>query len=136
MKNFTLLNFAMLFVLMLIGSTVMAQPTDWVPMDPGMELLKVERKINVYPNPSAGDVNVSLPQGTGKVMLTVLDVKGRVVFQQAANATDESVISAMNLPDIATGLMILKITNEREVIASKMFLVNNPNSAANKSFGF
>lgn len=135
MKNFTLRNCVM-FVFLLISSTAVAQPTDWEPADPGMEFFRVEKKINVYPNPTAGNVNVALPQGTGNVVLTVMDLLGRVVLQQGANAVDESVISSMDLTNVGSGLMILKISNERETVASKMFIVNRPGSINSKGSGW
>ena len=130
MKNFTLRSFTMLLITMFIGFVAQAQPTDWLPADPGMSFTAAESKINVYPNPSAGNVNVALPQGTGNVMLTVLDVSGKVIYRQMADAADERVISSMDLSNKASGMLILKITNETRVLASKIFLVNRSSGSA------
>jgi extracellular elastinolytic metalloproteinase len=67
--------------------------------------------IRIYPNPSNGLLNVRINQFVGKVTIQILDINGRVVFNQ----TDDkfNIEKSINLNKLQTGVYVVKInTNE------------------------
>ncbi len=67
--------------------------------------------IRIYPNPSNGLLNVRINQFVGKVTIQIVDINGRVVFNQ----TDDkfNIEKSINLNKLQTGVYVVKInTNE------------------------
>jgi hypothetical protein len=64
--------------------------------------------IKVYPNPSTGVYNVRINNFTGKVTMQVVDINGRVVYNQ----TDENfnIEKTINLSAFQSGIYILKVS--------------------------
>lgn len=66
--------------------------------------------MNVYPNPSDGDLTVRVNQFIGKVNIQVLDVTGRVVF--SVENEDFSNEIKLNLSHLGSGIYILKVNGD------------------------
>lgn len=67
--------------------------------------------VRIYPNPSNGLLNVRINQFVGKVTIQIVDINGRVVFNQ----TDDkfNIEKSINLNKLQTGVYVVKInTNE------------------------
>ncbi len=67
--------------------------------------------IRIYPNPSNGLLNVRINQFVGKVTIQIVDINGRIVFNQ----TDDkfNIEKAININKLQTGVYVVKInTNE------------------------
>ncbi|MBC7947747.1 MAG: T9SS type A sorting domain-containing protein [Chitinophagaceae bacterium] len=73
-----------------------------------------DNNISVYPNPvTAGTVKVSftdLPVGRYQVQL--LDLSGRLVSSQEVNVNAKLQVNDFNLPDVAKGSYLLKVSSE------------------------
>jgi hypothetical protein len=74
-------------------------------------------QLNVFPNPSAGVFNVSLPQGKAFAM-EVTDLTGRVVMKETSAAKNAQV----DLSKAAKGIYLLKVTSEGSVVVRKLIV--------------
>ena len=66
-------------------------------------------KLNVYPNPTAGVLNVEYTAEKGNAQVTVLDLSGRVVMTQTqANVTGQNTLQ-LDLSKVAKGAYMLNV---------------------------
>lgn len=66
--------------------------------------------MNVFPNPSDGQVTVRVNQFNGKVNIQVIDIKGRVVYM--GKNEDFNNQMKLNLNHLGSGMYILKVIGE------------------------
>ena len=64
--------------------------------------------MNIFPNPASGKVNVEVSGVNGSVNCSVLDMSGRMVYNQTINAEQTTTIDISNL---AKGAYFVRITN-------------------------
>ena len=79
-----------------------------------------QQKINIYPNPSNGQINIKtidFPLNQAKVNL--YNMQGKVVYSQQSNLGDELQLS---IPNINKGLYILKIESGEYSLSKKVLL--------------
>ena len=67
-------------------------------------------KMNLQPNPATSQVNLKLDGVTGMVNCALIDMSGRVVYNQNINAESNNVI---NLSNLAKGAYFVRITNNQ-----------------------
>lgn len=74
--------------------------------------------IRIYPNPTNGLLNIRINQFVGKVNIQVVDINGRVVFNQ----TDDkfNVEKAINLNSFQSGVYIVKINTDEFNYSQKL----------------
>ncbi|HRA60627.1 MAG: T9SS type A sorting domain-containing protein [Bacteroidota bacterium] len=66
-------------------------------------------QLNVYPNPTAGVLNVEYTAEKGTAQVTVLDLSGRVVMTQThANAAGQNTLQ-LDLSKVAKGAYMLNV---------------------------
>jgi len=76
----------------------------------------------IYPNPSTGLINISLPAGiTGKITLWVYDITGRVLLQKIYSKLNASTLT-LNLAGRPTGLYVIKLQSGKQSWFGKMML--------------
>jgi hypothetical protein len=85
-----------------------------------------ENGLIVYPNPSvARDINVMYNFGsnTSKATVTIVDVAGKVVYNQVigTNLTGVKVI-ALNIPSIAPGMYSLRLATDNATATEKIYV--------------
>jgi hypothetical protein len=67
-------------------------------------------KMNLQPNPATSQVNLSLEGVSGMVNCSLIDMSGRVVYNQNINAESNNTINVSNL---AKGAYFVRITNSQ-----------------------
>lgn len=77
-----------------------------------------QRSVVIYPNPSAGLVNLQLPAPEQDYELEVREPGGKVVLKQKAGSGTQQ----LNLQSLAKGLYFLKITGEKHQTVKKLIL--------------
>lgn len=78
--------------------------------------------IEIFPNPTSGILNVrSLKPIDKKVELTVMDIYGHIAKQYNLNGLRDT--RELDLTDIANGMYILKVTDEKGRTASVRFMI-------------
>jgi hypothetical protein len=98
---------------------------------PDLTITKVEEadagvSVTVFPNPSAGQLNVSLSSAAARrVKLELLDASGRLVHTQQADvpAGDQSL--SMSLASLAAGQYLLRITDTEQNTQSTYKILKN-----------
>ncbi len=85
----------------------------------GFKVPVPENTVNIYPNPSDGNLFIQLTQNNGPVMVTVLDITGRIL---ASNSYRTNLIH-LNM-DLNDGIYLVRITNQDtyETITRKVII--------------
>lgn len=82
-----------------------------------VENIKDEFSFNIYPNPASGIVNFdNIPQNS---MLSIIDLTGKVMYEQFVSDNFESV----NISDFTNGIYLVQIENNGS-ISNKKLIVN------------
>ena len=68
-----------------------------------------ENDYKIYPNPANNNVFIKTNKNFGEVIMTLVDLNGRVVYSQKANLTNEV---QLNISNLQSGLYILNIKGE------------------------
>ncbi|NNE54960.1 MAG: T9SS type A sorting domain-containing protein [Flavobacteriales bacterium] len=63
--------------------------------------------LNIFPNPSHGDVQIEIPELIGTAQLTILNMKGQVVYFQTINGQTNSYLLQLN--DLTSGTYVVAI---------------------------
>ncbi len=74
--------------------------------------------ISVYPNPSKGILNVSLPANSGKTVLYLNDIQGRRILTKETSNTNE----VLNIDNFSDGVYILTIQSGALKTTKKIIL--------------
>lgn len=88
------------------------------------ELLEIDG-LNVYPNPSAGDITVKLnPKTQNDVQVTLFDLQGRTVLSKTFRNTSLNFSEQINVRNFSNGVYLLNIkegnySSTRRIIISK-----------------
>jgi hypothetical protein len=69
-------------------------------------------KLNVYPNPTAGVLNVEYTADKGTAQITVLDLSGRVVMTQSHTNVSGQNNMQLDLSKVAKGAYMLNVQTE------------------------
>ncbi len=74
---------------------------------------------DVYPNPSSGDITISIKNNVGNILsLTLLDSYGRTVFQK----NDDSCFININISNLLQGIYVLQVRHEDRMYAYKVVI--------------
>lgn len=76
--------------------------------------------INIYPNPTKGMVNISIPNYSGNLNITVFDINGRNVF---SNSENFSIDKSINLQGLQSGFYIIKLNGENGLSHSQKIVL-------------
>jgi hypothetical protein len=69
-------------------------------------------KLNVYPNPTAGVLNVEYTSAKGTAQITVLDLSGRVVMTQTQASVEGQNTMQLDLSKVAKGAYMLNVQTQ------------------------
>jgi hypothetical protein len=94
---------------MVLRRLVVSAPT-------GVKENTLASQLNVFPNPSNGQFNVSLPAGKA-YSLEVTDLTGKVICTQKANGNTQ-----LKLENPAKGIYLLKVTSEGATTVKKLIV--------------
>lgn len=75
--------------------------------------------IKLYPNPSNGVVNISLPNYSGNLDINVFDLNGRKVLSNSGDFTSEK---SINLSGLQSGVYIVKLEGDNLSYSEKVIL--------------
>lgn len=76
----------------------------------GVDYFENSDMIRVYPNPSNGQLTIRINGFSGKVLMQLIDVNGRIVH--SVNDTDFNIEKTINLNHLQSGIYILKVNGD------------------------
>lgn len=82
--------------------------------------------INFYPNPSNGQLNMSVAGFTGNTLqLEVLDMNGKVVFIKQIKNAPETFIQEMDLRTLNMGTYFIRVNSENGIFTSRIIIARD-----------
>ncbi|HYC27715.1 MAG TPA: zinc-dependent metalloprotease family protein, partial [Chitinophagaceae bacterium] len=74
-------------------------------------------RVQVFPNPTPGHLNVQIPGNNGKAEIRITDIYGRTIMQQRSNLVN----TRMNIARLAAGVYMIKVSrNGVEVFSTRI----------------
>jgi subtilisin-like proprotein convertase family protein len=80
--------------------------------------INILANVSVYPNPTKGTINISLPEMADKTILTLHDIQGRAILTKETNASSE----VINIENLQEGVYLLSIENGSNKTTKKVIL--------------
>jgi hypothetical protein len=79
-------------------------------------------EFNIYPNPTSGEFNISI-NGVedNQINITVLDLSGRVVFNDSFNITNQQLNEKIVLNSLP-GIYLVNVTNGNQTVQKKLLI--------------
>jgi hypothetical protein len=74
--------------------------------------------VTVYPNPSKGIINITLPETTEKSIVSLNDIQGRAIVSKETSGTTE----VLNIENLQDGVYLLTIENGLNKVVKKIVL--------------
>ena len=78
-------------------------------------------KSSVYPNPTKGIVNISIPDLTDKATIKLYDIQGRQILSKETS----EVYTSFGIENLQNGIYLVNIENEQGSITKKIILSRN-----------
>lgn len=72
-------------------------------------MIKTSHNTTLYPNPANNEVIISLPSSV-KIEVKILDLNGRVVYQNTAQDSD---VLTINTSDFANGIYFMQFSDAK-----------------------
>lgn len=89
----------------------------------GTNMLETDLNVNMYPNPTNGNVNVEVSTfEKGDIIVTVYDVTGKTVKETTVNASMRTLIS-MDVSSLGAGIYVLKIEQNGKVKTERLAIL-------------
>jgi hypothetical protein len=85
---------------------------------PNTSIVELDKKIQVYPNPTSGSIHVILPEASGEI--NIYDISGKQLISQKVNQSEME----LNLSEFTAGTYIIRISQndlsvERRLVLQK-----------------
>jgi hypothetical protein len=92
--------------------------------NPALTILEpVNTKPTVFPNPTSGDINISLPAiKSGKAEIIITNAKGMIIDRKVVNAIGLGRIERFNLRRNGAGMYFIRIVSEEGVQSMKVMI--------------
>ncbi|MCB0819864.1 MAG: T9SS type A sorting domain-containing protein, partial [Bacteroidetes bacterium] len=105
------------------NGTLMIRPLFRYPHDIYVSNEKVDQPASdwlLYPNPAQQEVNISIPDLTGKITISILDISGRLLSQQATTGK----LSTLAIDNLPSGIYFIRLTaeNNRQYPVRKLII--------------
>lgn len=87
------------------------------------ELATGTEKINIYPNPASGWVNIEMKTGgRDDVRVSISDLNGRILSRRTFGAENGTFVRRMEIENLKPGLYLLTVLNGKEAITQKLVI--------------
>ncbi|MBE0642213.1 MAG: T9SS type A sorting domain-containing protein [Bacteroidales bacterium] len=104
------------------GCSGSATKTIFVDYCIGMDEITNGLGLSVYPNPTAGEVTVTLYSEESSVMLSLMDVTGKVVLEERVLNTQGLMTRSLDLSALPRGVYTLRLQGAEYSTAEKLVL--------------
>ena len=86
------------------------------------ELNTLTEQFTVFPNPATDFINLQFANSQRNVLLKMIDINGRILFQKSVDFIQEKYPYQVNLPKVAPGYYFIQATSE-EGMGIKSFII-------------
>ena len=86
------------------------------------ELNTLTEQFTVFPNPATDFINLQFANSQRNVLLKMIDINGRILFQKSVDFIQEKYPFQVNLPKVAPGYYFIQATSE-EGMGIKSFII-------------
>lgn len=81
----------------------------------------ISKGVTIYPNPSAGIINLAIANYTGKLEINLFDINGRTVLSNSDTFSNEK---TLDLGNLQSGMYIMQLIGENGFIHSQKILID------------
>ena len=85
----------------------------------GLNEESLENTVNIFPNPTNGILNITLPVINQNLGLEVYDIMGKTLLQKQLKPNDHHGVFALDVSGLSTGMYFLKLNNESASVSKK-----------------
>jgi len=100
------------------GETVDEEPEVEISVDPNYQMNLDE--FNLYPNPTAGEINVSFRAAAEPIDISITDISGREIFKKSIESFSGYFSETIEVKDAAKGILILTLRQGNKVFAESI----------------
>ena len=76
-------------------------------------------KLNLYPNPTNGELNIELPNNLENAKLIIFDQMGQIVLEENLNATNGKLFTT-NINHLSTGVYVVRLLGNNNTSESRL----------------
>ena len=78
----------------------------------GIDQNSISQLVNLYPNPSDGNLNLNLPGYFGNVSIDINDASGRTIHTEKIYVTSDNTTHQINLSSAAQGTYLIRVSDD------------------------
>lgn len=88
----------------------------------GVKEKAAENIFSAYPNPANDIVNITFTKKINNVMLSIVDLSGKIVYSTQVAKTDAGSVLSVNTSELSTGIYFIKFTSEDKQFYQKLVI--------------
>lgn len=93
------------------------------PTATGVEENSTLQNIIIYPNPTSGDINISIKNASfNELQITVVDVLGTEVYHNIEKGISSDYLKQINLGNLSSGMYYINLSNGTDTVISKLMI--------------
>ncbi|MCK5759443.1 MAG: T9SS type A sorting domain-containing protein, partial [Clostridiales bacterium] len=105
------------------GNIAMDYQTIIVSPVTGIDNISSNQGLLVYPNPSNGEFTLNyLPEILGQVVMQVLDISGKIVFDKVYHSNGSEISELVQLSDRSKGIYYVRLSTDTKVVYRKIIV--------------
>ncbi|MDD3876082.1 MAG: choice-of-anchor J domain-containing protein [Bacteroidales bacterium] len=84
--------------------------------------VQTDLDVNIYPNPSEGLFNIVMMNDVEELSLTIMDIQGKVVYEEQLNGITYGSSTELNLRALASGMYHLRLSDGKTILNKKLVI--------------
>jgi hypothetical protein len=89
----------------------------------GIQDMKTVEQLHIWPNPTNGYINISMPQQTGNYNLQLIDSRGKLCFSSKFSTTvSQKSLTNYDLSFLVPGIYLISLSNGKSIFRSKLVI--------------
>ena len=80
------------------------------------------KTVNIYPNPAHNETTVQINDVTGKKLITINDLSGKIVYSTEVYQTSTEQTFKLSLSNLTKGMYFIKVISDSETLTDKLLM--------------
>jgi len=80
------------------------------------------KTVNIYPNPAHNETTVQINDVTGKKLITINDLSGKIVYSTEVYQTSTEQTFKLTLSNLTKGMYFIKVISDSETLTDKLLM--------------